>query len=111
MLAPAQQPMQPPDTALVGALLDQVADLIGRLDRAEARAERAEAQGVTDHEAAAAREVELRLAAERQGRELTAALLRTAVAETEAKAAREAKDEAQRILAAVQQPFWRRWLG
>lgn len=111
MLAPAQQPMQPPDTSLVDALRDQVADLTGRLDRMEARAEKAEAQGAADREAAAAREAELRTSAERQGRELTAALLRTAIAETEAKAAREAKDEAQRMLAAVRQPFWRRWLG
>ena len=64
-----------------------------RADAAEARADRAEA-----------REVEARTTAERQGRELTAALLRTAIAETEARASREALAEARR-------PTWRRWLG
>lgn len=104
MLVPAQQPMQPPDTALVDALRDQVVDLTERLDRAEAR-------GAADREAAAAREVELRQAAERQGRELTAALLRMAIAETEARAAREAKEEAQRERDEARRPAWRRWLG
>lgn len=64
-----------------------------RADQAEARAERAEA-----------REVEVRAVAERQARELTAALLRTAIAETEARALRESLAEARR-------PAWRRWLG
>lgn len=104
MLAPAQQPMQLLNTVLVDALRDQVADLTGRLDRAEARAGKAEAQGATDREAAAAREAELRQAAEQQGRGLTAALLRTAIAETEARALREALEEARR-------PVWRRLLG
>ncbi len=40
----------------------------------------------------------------RQGRELTAALLRTAIAETEARTLREA-------LAEARWPAWRRWLG
>ncbi len=44
---------------------------------------------------AEAREAELRLQLERQGRELTAALLRTAIAETEARALREALEEAR----------------
>lgn len=104
MLAPAQQPMQPPDTALVDALRDQVADLVGRLDRTEAL-------GATDREAAAAREAELRQVVERQGRELTTALLRTAIAETEARAAQEAKEEAQRERDEARRPVWRRWLG
>jgi hypothetical protein len=104
MLALAQQPMQPPDTPLVDALRDQVADLTGRLDRAEAR-------GAADCEAAVAREAELRQAAERQSQELTAALLRMAIAETEARAAREAKEEAQRERDEARRPAWRRWLG
>lgn len=104
MLAPAQQPMQPPDPALVDTLRDQVADLARRLDRAEAC-------GAADREAAAAREAELRQTAERQGRELTVALLRTAIAETEARAAREAKEEAQRERDEARRPAWRRWLG
>lgn len=86
VLAPAYAPMQAADAALADALRAQVADLTARLDRTEAR------------------EADLRAAAERQGRELTAAGLRTAIAETEARALREALAEARR-------PAWRRWLG
>jgi hypothetical protein len=86
MLAPAQhQPMQP-DPALVDALRGQVADLTDRLNRAEVR------------------EAERQVADDRRGQELTAALLRTAIAETETRALREALEEARR-------PAWRRWLG
>lgn len=97
MPAPAQQPMQmpmqAPDQALVDALRAQVADLRIRLDQADAR-ER-EARGQADQ-----RGDELTC----QGRELTAALLRTTMAETEARVLREALEEARR-------PAWRRWLG
>lgn len=93
MLAPAQQPMQMPmqvaqeaDPALVDALQERIADLLTRLDRAEAR------------------ETELRTVDERRGRELTAALVRTTMAETEARVLREALVEARR-------PAWRRLLG
>ena len=55
-------------------------------------------------DSAETREVKARDLIERQGRELTASLLRTAVAETEAKALREALKDARR-------PAWRRWLG
>lgn len=64
-----------------------------RVDDAEARASRAEAAET------AAREL-----AERRGEQLTEALVRAAGAEGEARALREALDEARR-------PFWRRWLG
>lgn len=64
-----------------------------RADQAEARAARAEA-----------REVEARALTDRQARELTAALLRTAIAETESRVLRESLVEARR-------PAWRRWLG
>ncbi len=64
-----------------------------RADHAEGRADKAEA-----------REAELHGKLDRQGRELTASLLRTAIAETEARTLREALDEARR-------PAWRRWLG
>ena len=50
------------------------------------------------------REAEARCMVEQQGRELTASLLRTAIAETEARALREALDEARR-------PLWRRLFG
>ena len=50
------------------------------------------------------REAEARCVIEQQGRELTASLLRTAIVETEAKALREALNEARR-------PFWRRLFG
>lgn len=93
MHLPGHAPMQVPDIAIADALRseavalrNQVADLAVRLDRAESR------------------EAELRLQLERQGRELTAALLRTAIAETEARTLREALTEARR-------PAWRRWLG
>ena len=72
--------------ALAGALRAQVADLAARLDRAEMR------------------EAELRTVIDRQGREPIAAVLRTAIAETEARTLREALEEARR-------PVWRRWLG
>lgn len=78
-----------------------------RADQAEARVDRAEAGQAAAHvraDRAEAREAELRTMADRQGRELTAALLRTAIAETEARALREALEEARR-------PAWRRWLG
>lgn len=71
-----------------------------RADAAEARADRAESRA----DRAEVREAESRAMAERQGQELTAALLRTAIAETEARALREALAEARR-------PVWRRWLG
>lgn len=78
-----------------------------RADRAEARADCAEARA----DRVETREAELRAVVEQQGRELMAALLRTAIAETETKAAREAKEEAQRALTEARQPAWRRWLG
>lgn len=71
-----------------------------RVDAAEARADRAESRA----DRAEVREAEFRTITERQGQELTAALLRTAIAETETRALREALDEARR-------PVWRRWLG
>ena len=58
-------------------------------------AREAEARGLVEH-----RGDELA----RQGRELTAALLRTAIAETEVRGLREALELARR-------PAWRRWLG
>lgn len=86
------------DTAGVAdALRAQVADLVARLDRAETR------------------EAELHAAAERQGRELTAAQLRATIAESEARAARDAADAKEaglrEALAEARRPAWRRWLG
>lgn len=78
-----------------------------RADQAEARADRVEAGQAAAHaraDRAEAREAELRAAADKEGRELTAVLLRTAIAETEARTLREALEEARR-------PAWRRWLG
>lgn len=71
-----------------------------RADAAEARADRAESRA----DRAEVREAEFRTMAEQQGQELTAALLRMAIAETEARTLREALAEARR-------PVWRRWLG
>ena len=86
-----------------------------RADQAEARAEQTEAQGAVDREAAAAREAELRAVAERQGQELTAALLRATIAESEARAGREvakAREAGLReALAEARRPAWRRWMG
>jgi len=86
--------------ALVGNLRDQLTKAETSQADAHARADRAET-----------REAEARIVFERQGREMTAALLRTAIAETEARAAREAKDETRRELAEARRPAWRRWLG
>lgn len=86
MLAPAQQPMQLPDTALMDALRDRVANVTERLHQAEAQARQA---GVERDQA-------------RQERE--AARVQAATAEGEVKGLREALAEARR-------PAWRRWLG
>ncbi len=73
---PAHAAMQ---DAYAGILRGQVKDLQARLDRAEERAER-------------------------QGRELTAAVARASIAETEVGGVRE-------MLAEARRPTWRRWLG
>ena len=78
-----------------------------RADQAEARADRAEARA----DRAEAREVEARAAAERQARELTAALLRTTMAETEARGLREALEEARTPWVARLVRAWRRPRG
>ena len=90
-------PMQVAYADIADALRAQVEDLQARLDRAEARE-------------ATAREV-----ADRQGRELTAAVARAAIAEADARGAREAAAVEVRLvreaLAEARRPAWRRWLG
>lgn len=110
MLAPAQQQPMQLDPALVDALRGQVADLTWerqRADQAEARANRAEAQEA----AARARfdQIERERDTALQERDTTRqdredARVRAALAEGEARALREALEQAQR-------PAWRRWLG
>jgi excisionase family DNA binding protein len=89
--------MQDAYAAVAGALRLQVADLQTRLDQAEAR------------------EAEVRGLAERQGRELTAAVARASIAEGAARGAREAAAVEVRVvrelLAEARRPAWRRWLG
>lgn len=96
-LPPIHGAMQDAYAAVVGALRLQVADLQARLDQAEAR--KAEVRGL----------------AERQGRELTAAVARASIAEGEARGAREAAAVEVRLvrelLAEARRPAWRRWLG
>lgn len=87
---PVEQPRPDEAAELVELLRDQLA-------RAEARADRAEV-----------REVETRTLLERQGREVTAALVRTAMAETEARMLREAMEEARRPWVARVVRAWRR---
>lgn len=77
----------------ISALQGEATSLRDSLSREQARADQAEAC-----------ESEARALAERRGSELTQALVRAAAAEAEAKALREALDEARR-------PAWRRWLG
>lgn len=95
-LSPSVTPVVAPDSRAMEALTRERQ----RADQAEARADRAEARA----DRAEAREVEARTAAERQARELMAALLRTTIAETEARTLRDSLVEARR-------PVWRRWLG
>lgn len=78
------------EVAALHALADTLREQLAKADARAGAAEEREAAG--------------RAVAERQGRELTAALLRTAIAETEARGLREALAEARR-------PAWRRWLG
>ena len=73
-----------PDVALVGG--DSLERVIRRADQAEAALR------------------ELRAVAEQRASDLTAALVRAAAAEGEARVLREALDDARR-------PAWRRWLG
>lgn len=93
---PPVTPVSPPDSRDMEALTRERQ----RADQAEAQAHRAEARAGR----AEAREVEARAAAERQARELTTALLRKIVTETEARTLRESLAEARR-------PAWRPWLG
>ncbi len=94
---PVHVAMQDAYAAMVGTLRLQVVDLQARLNQAEAR------------------EAEVRGLAERQGRELTAAVARASIAEGEARGAREAAAVEVRVvrelLAEARRPAWRRWLG
>lgn len=96
-LPPVHVAMQDAYAAMVGALRLQVADLQARLDQAEAR------------------EAEVRSLAERQRRELTAAVAWASIAEGEVRGAREAAAVEVRVmrelLAEARRPAWRRWLG
>lgn len=85
---PSGRPDEPAELAEL--LRDQLA-------RAEARADRSEA-----------REVETRTLLDRQARELSAALVRTAIAETEARTLRETLEEARRPWVARVIRAWRR---
>jgi len=95
-LPPAHAATQDAYAGVADALRAQVADLQARLDRAEAR------------------EVKARALAEQQGRELTAAVARAAIAEGEARGAREAAAIEVRVvrelLAEARRPAWRRLL-
>ncbi len=71
-----------------------------RADHAEVRADQAEVEATAARDDAAA----ARVLADQRAADLTAALVRAATAEGEAKGLREALTEARR-------PAWRRWLG
>lgn len=92
--------VDPPSERTIRALEGEAAALRDALDRERTRADGAEAREAEARDLVEHRGNELA----RQGKELTAALLRTAIAETEARGLREALELARR-------PAWRRWLG
>lgn len=89
MLPPAHTATQDAYAGIADALRLQVADLQARLDRAEERAER-------------------------QGRELTAAVARASIAEGEVRMAQELAAvevrSVRELLAEARRPMWQRWL-
>jgi hypothetical protein len=86
-----------PLAGLIAAFRKEQEHLRGDLTEAKALAEKAQAELAAERDAARATATTAML-------EASEARLRAAVAETEAKALREALEEARR-------PFWRRWIG